>query len=135
MIVDGCFLMELLIRLGDYIENQDTNSYNNDAILKTEEKILSVLNDVAMLENQIPFLVLKKLYRKVFPDGSEIKNDFRVANIVRQAFGYPLVNSSGGAHILHLMHLSTVEQSQQHEGKKAKLELLRCATKLHAFGK
>ncbi|GAU13963.1 hypothetical protein TSUD_262900 [Trifolium subterraneum] len=134
MIVDGCFLLELLIRIGDYMENQNTNSYNNDAILKTEEKMLSVLNDVAMLENQIPFLVLKKLYRKVFPDGSEIKDDYRVANIVRKAFGYPLVNSSGGAHILHLMHLSTVEQSQQHEGKKAKLELLRCATKLHASG-
>jgi hypothetical protein len=134
MIVDGCFLMELLIRLGDYIENQDTNSYNNDAILKTEEKILSVLNDVAMLENQIPFLVLKKLYRKVFPDGSDIKDDYRVAKIVRKAFGYPLVNSSGGAHILHLMHLSTVEQGQQHEGKKAKLELMRCATKLRASG-
>jgi hypothetical protein len=32
------------------------------------------------------------------------------------------------------MHLSTVEQSQQHEGKKAKLELMRCATKLRASG-
>ncbi|KAK2453994.1 UPF0481 protein [Trifolium repens] len=134
MIVDGCFLLELLIKIGDYMENPNTNSYINDAILKTEEKMLSVLNDLAMLENQIPFLVLKKLYRKVFPDGTEIKDDYRVANIVRKAFGYPLENSSGGAHILHLMHLSTVEQSQLHERKKAKLELMRCATKLRASG-
>ncbi|RHN58785.1 hypothetical protein MtrunA17_Chr4g0006121 [Medicago truncatula] len=75
-----------------------------------------------------------KVYRKVFPDGSVIKDDHRVANIVRKAFGYPSDNSSGCAHILHLMHLSTVEQSQQYEGKKAKLELLRCATKLRASG-
>ncbi|MCH86169.1 UPF0481 protein [Trifolium medium] len=134
MIVDGCFLLELLIRLGDYMEENHT-TYNNDSILETEEKIISVLNDVAMLENQIPFLVLKKLYRKVFPDHRcEIKDDYRVANIVRKAFGYTSVSSLGVAHILHLMHLSTVEQSQQHEGKKAKLELLRCATKLHASG-
>ncbi|MCI11038.1 DUF247 domain protein, partial [Trifolium medium] len=89
---------------------------------------------LAMLENQIPFLVLKKLYRKVFPDASEIKNDNRVAIIVRKAFGYPLVDSPGGAHILHLMHLSTVEQIQQHEGIKAKQQLMRCATKLRASG-
>jgi len=134
MIIDGCFLLELLIRLGDYMDNQSTTSFHNDSILKTEEKMLSVLNDISMLENQIPFLVLKKLYRKVFPDGSEIKDDYRVANIVRKAFGYPLMNSSGGAHILHLMHLSTVEQNQQYEGKKAKLELMRCSTELRASG-
>ncbi|XP_012573016.1 UPF0481 protein At3g47200-like [Cicer arietinum] len=134
MIVDGCFLLELLIRLGDYTENQATTSYNNDIIFKTEEKVLSILNDVTMLANQIPFLVLKKLYRKVFPDGSVIEDDHRVANIVRKAFGYPSVNRSGGAHILHLMHLSTVDQNQQHEGKKAEIELLRCATRLRASG-
>ncbi|KAK2378910.1 UPF0481 protein [Trifolium repens] len=132
MMLDGCFLLELLTRLDGYMVNPAI--YKNDSILKAEEKIIHVLNDVAMLENQVPFLVLKKLYRKVFPDGSEINNDYRVANIVCKAFGYPLVSSSGVAHILHLMHLSTVDQSQQHEGKKAKLELLRCATKLRASG-
>ncbi|XP_058732630.1 UPF0481 protein At3g47200-like [Vicia villosa] len=124
MIIDGCFLLELLIRLGDYMDNQSTTSYNSDPILKTEEKVLSVLNDIAMLENQIPFIVLKKLYRKVFPDGIEIKDDHRVANIVRKAFGYPLTSNSGGAHILHLMHLSTVEQNQQHEGKKGEARII-----------
>ncbi|CAK8574859.1 unnamed protein product [Lathyrus sativus] len=134
MIVDGCFLLELLIRLCDYMVNQTITSYVNDSILQTEEKVLSVLNDIAMLENQIPFIVLKKIYRKVFPDGSDIKDDHRVANIVRMAFGYPLSNGSGGAHILHLMHLSTVEPNPYHIGKKAKLELLCCATKLRASG-
>ncbi|RHN58779.1 hypothetical protein MtrunA17_Chr4g0006051 [Medicago truncatula] len=51
MIIDGCFLLELLIRLGDYMDNQTTTSYNNNLILQTEEKMLSVLNDVTMLEN------------------------------------------------------------------------------------
>lgn len=134
MIVDGCFLLELLVRLGKYMENKETYYHNNDSILTSEENVLSVLNDVVMLENQIPFIVLKKLYRKVYPDNSTIKDDDRVANIVRKAFGYPFLISSGGVHILHLMHLSTLQKKHQHEGKKAKLELLCCATKLHASG-
>nr|KYP35082.1 UPF0481 protein At3g47200 family [Cajanus cajan] len=152
MIVDGCFLLELLIRLKDFINgngdtnnnnttitntnsnnNNNTNNYSNDPILKNEEKMVAVLNDITKLENQIPFIVLKKLYRKVFPDGSNIDDDHRVANIVREAFGYNGVDNSGGVHILHLMHLSTVEQNQQ-EGKLAKQELLRCATRLVAAG-
>jgi len=127
MIVDGCFLLELLMRLGDNSSNP------NDPILQNQEKVVSVINDITMLENQVPFIVLKKLFRKVFPDRSDINSDHRVANIVRRAFGYPEVNNSGGVHILHLMHLSTVEQTQQ-EGKLVKQELLRCATRLHAAG-
>lgn len=131
MIVDGCFLLELLIRLGDFICNNCSNP--NDPILQNHEKVVSVVNDITMLENQVPFIVLKKLFRKVFPDRSDIHNDHRVANIVRRAFGYPEVNNSGGVHVLHLMHLSTVEQTQQ-EGKRVKQELQRCATRLHAAG-
>ncbi|RHN58783.1 hypothetical protein MtrunA17_Chr4g0006091 [Medicago truncatula] len=134
MLVDGCFLLEFLFKLDKYME--DENYYNNDSIFKAEDKVLllSVLNDVTMLENQIPFIILKKIFRKVFPDGSERKDDHRVANLVRLAFGYPLTYSCGGAHILNLMHMSTVEQNKIYEGKKAKLELLYCATKLRASG-
>ncbi|KAJ1396144.1 hypothetical protein SESBI_32776 [Sesbania bispinosa] len=67
MIVDGCFLLELLIKLSNYMENQTGTgggAYSHDPIFETEKKILSVLNDITMLENQIPFIVLKKLYRK-----------------------------------------------------------------------
>ncbi|XP_027337236.1 UPF0481 protein At3g47200-like [Abrus precatorius] len=139
MIVDGCFLLELLIKLGDYITQQgnQSSSNSNDTILENKEKVVSVLNDITMLENQIPFIVLKKLYRKVFQDNSVIDNDHRVANIVRKAFGYPEVDSSGGAHVLHLMHLSTVQQDQQQQSevnKRAKKELKRCAARLIAAG-
>lgn len=69
----------------------------------------------------------------MFPDGSDINHDHRVANIVRKAFGYPEASDSSGVHILHLMHLSTVEQNQQ-EGKRVKKQLLRCAARLEAAG-
>ncbi|MED6167947.1 hypothetical protein PIB30_007619 [Stylosanthes scabra] len=109
MIVDGCFLLELLIRLGYYMkkkneemnnnnkddqeEDDDDDSYLGDPLFETEEKVFSVLNDITMLENQIPLIVLKKLYNNVFPDNEsvEIKDDHRVANIVFNAFGYNYV--------------------------------------------
>ncbi|TKY50374.1 UPF0481 protein [Spatholobus suberectus] len=91
MIVDGCFLLELLMRLHDNMGNQNDNasssSYSNDPLLENEEKRVSILNDITMLENQIPFIILKKLYRKVFPDDIKINDDKRVANIVRTVFG------------------------------------------------
>ncbi|GAU22769.1 hypothetical protein TSUD_129810 [Trifolium subterraneum] len=136
MIVDGCFLLELLMKLDNYMNNHTT--YDNDSILETEEKIIPVLNNIAMLENQIPFVVLKRLYRKVYPDPDcKIDNDYRVVEIVCKVFGYTLKDILGVAHILNLMHLSTVEpyqpNQQQHE-KTAKLELLCCATKLRSSG-
>ncbi|XP_057742424.1 UPF0481 protein At3g47200-like [Arachis stenosperma] len=146
MIVDGCFLLELLIRLGYYMSKKNSNdddddddSYLGDPLFETEEKVRSVLNDIVMLENQIPLIVLKKLYYNVFPDEDiEVKDDHRVANIVFGAFGYtPVRISSGAAHILHLIHLATVEERDQLEkkrGVKASQELKRCATRLRASG-
>ncbi|TKY50375.1 UPF0481 protein [Spatholobus suberectus] len=88
LLVDGCFLLELLMRL----RYNSSSSYSNDPVLGNEEKLVSILNDITMLENQIPFIVLKKLYRKVFPhpDGSDIENDHRAAKIVQEAFHYPV---------------------------------------------
>ncbi|XP_027337234.1 UPF0481 protein At3g47200-like [Abrus precatorius] len=136
MIVDGCFLLEFLHRLGDYmikLAEGQRESYSDDPIFQGHKNVLSVLNDITMLENQIPLIVLKKLYRKVFPDKSDINNDHRVANIVREAFGYPATESSGGAHILNLIHLTTVQQDKDSR-KGAKQELERCATRLRAAG-
>ncbi|KAL1368613.1 hypothetical protein HN51_022761 [Arachis hypogaea] len=139
MMVDGCFLLEFLLRLDDYLnlrpEERD-RKYSEDPFLATEKKVVSVLNDIAMMENQIPFVVLKKLYRKVYRDGSEMKGDHRVANLVRRTFGYPPHNDSGTAHILHLMHSSTVEQGRQIQKgvRPACKELKRCATRLLAAG-
>ncbi|KAK7349851.1 hypothetical protein VNO77_07614 [Canavalia gladiata] len=135
MIVDGCFLLEVLLRLGNYMEPPEYHkrNYSDDPILQNEGKVVPILNDITMLENQIPLIVLKKLYRKVCPNGTKIEDDHRVADIVRKAFGYSEENKSGGAHVLHLMHLSTVEQNQQ-ESTPVEHELKRCATRLRASG-
>ena len=139
MTVDGCFLLELLLRLGDYMHAQPNlmDRFSDDPFLGIKGKVLSVLNDISMLENQIPFIVLKRLYWKVFPDDAiDVGDDHRVADVMRRAFGYPLQNSQDAAHILHLMHLSTVEQGQpeSRQSRQACQELERCATRLRAAG-
>ncbi|AES59953.1 uncharacterized protein [Medicago truncatula] len=184
MILDGCFLLQLLSRL------EHPTIDPQDPIFETREKMCAAVNDITLLENQIPFIVLKKLYRKTIGErfvpehdnpvdqhveiridhrvdveqidngagvvnapvavklinnGAEVVNppvaqhvqvwnDHRVARIVQRAFGYPLQNTRGCAHILDLMHFSTVEDSRIRDAKPARQELVRCATSLLAAG-
>ncbi|KAL4338132.1 hypothetical protein AHAS_Ahas12G0179600 [Arachis hypogaea] len=143
--VDGCFLLELLHRLGEYMDphTNQGETFSNDPFLETEEKVQCVLNDISMLENQIPFIVLKKLYNNVFPENNnnynrnKVAEDHRVADVMRKAFGYNSKDRHGSAHMLHLMHLSTVEEDNNQEAKRLRQacrELKRCATRLRAAG-
>lgn len=170
MILDGCFLLQFLSKLNQPAIDAE------DPIFETREKMCAAVNDITLLENQIPFIVLKKLYRKtlgenfvpevdhpvaveqnnnvaevvnaVGPNNNfvpeddhaqvaqyvEVWNDHRVARIVQRAFGYPLQNTRGCAHILDFMHFSTVTDSRIRDAKPARQELVRCATKLLAAG-
>ncbi|RDY14121.1 hypothetical protein CR513_00859, partial [Mucuna pruriens] len=87
-------------KLWTLVDFMNNTCYSNYPILRDKEKMVSVLNDITMLENQIPYIVLKKLYRKVFLDDNDIDNDHCVANIVCKAFSYPEVDNSRGFHLL-----------------------------------
>lgn len=180
MILDGCFLLQLLTKLGD------ASIDHSDPIFESMEKMYSAVNDITLLENQIPFIVLKKLYRNVFRDPDvhiykqveevvghytvafqndspdainddldnilhsldenrivsknllDVKSgqdDHRVTAIVQKAFGLHFNDgASGSAHILDMIHLSTVGWNQKRNGIQAKRKLFRCATKLQAAG-
>ncbi|MED6167959.1 hypothetical protein PIB30_007630 [Stylosanthes scabra] len=142
MMVDGCFLLELLHRLKDYMNQpqaKQPQTISDDPFLETEEKVKRVLNDISMLENQIPSIVLKRLYTIVFPDNTiSFADDHRVATVIRDAFGYNSKNNHGLAHMLHLMHMSTVEEEINNQDTKrlrqARRELKRCARRLQAAG-
>ncbi|XP_057741948.1 UPF0481 protein At3g47200-like [Arachis stenosperma] len=110
MMVDGCFLLELLHKLGQYRDLQP--NFSRDPFLETTKAIKCVLNDISMLENQIPFVVLKRLYMNLFPvNHREVGEDHRVANLMSKAFGYDSQDQSGFAHLLELMHLSTIGEN------------------------
>lgn len=62
ILVDDCFILELFLRrsLGDFVDH-------SDPILNNAWMIAALQHDLALLENQIPFLVLENLFEIVFP--------------------------------------------------------------------
>jgi len=140
MLLDGCFLLEFLHRLHENKEALkgragDNGDYDDDPVFESLDKVLSVLSDLLLLENQVPFIVLKKLYRKLFPVPDLLEQDHRVATLAMEALGYPsFVPTSGAAHLLHLVYLSIVNQEDRKKTRPVCQELERCATRLRARG-
>ncbi|KAK7382418.1 hypothetical protein VNO80_01269 [Phaseolus coccineus] len=140
MLVDGCFLLEFFHRLQEYKEALngragDNGDYDDDPLFESQDKVLTLLSDLLLLENQVPFIVLKKLYRKLFPVPAPVEQDHRVATMAMEALGYPsVVPTSGAAHLLHLVYLSIVNQEDRKKTRAAHQELNRCATRLRARG-
>ncbi|KAJ7950162.1 UPF0481 protein [Quillaja saponaria] len=159
MLVDGCFVLELLLRL--YQQNKKPSVPVNqekkklsipddpvDPILRNADMIASVARDLSLLENQIPFFVLKTL-SGLIPD--ELKTTFNVAKQALNLF-IPLVNphqlahavhddkllSSSYGHLHHLLHKSCLSscsiQKSSSTDQEATQELKYCATKLVAAG-
>lgn len=67
LIIDGCFILELLLRKSDQLklkfENKGVINIKEDPILNNDLMIRSLQQDLALLENQIPFVVLETLIR------------------------------------------------------------------------
>lgn len=74
MLLDGCFILELFIRYheanakkGDGDEAKNEKGDGPDPILKSTWMIAALQHDLALLENQIPFSILVRLYSIVKP--------------------------------------------------------------------
>ncbi|KAL6278103.1 hypothetical protein ACE6H2_021704 [Prunus campanulata] len=64
MLLDGCFILELFLRYyAKRVEKED----GPDPVLKSAWMIAALQHDLALLENQIPFFILKRLYDIVQP--------------------------------------------------------------------
>ncbi|KAJ6758149.1 hypothetical protein OIU74_027274 [Salix koriyanagi] len=57
LLVDGCFMLELFIRY-----SKDDLRVQDDPLFYSSWMILTLQRDLSLLENQIPFFVLEKLY-------------------------------------------------------------------------
>ncbi|XP_068646388.1 UPF0481 protein At3g47200-like [Aristolochia californica] len=55
MVLDGCFLIELFLKLKE-------KKYNTDPIYRIDWVIRCVARDVLLAENQLPFVVLRRIY-------------------------------------------------------------------------
>ncbi|RDY08711.1 UPF0481 protein, partial [Mucuna pruriens] len=143
MLLDGSFLLELLLRCAPpnmvpQIPKEDSHNHNgssssSDPILGHKEVLSSILTDFTLLENQMPFFVLKTLARILFPNVFTGEADHLVADLTLSLFSYPLIRCPSVAHFLHLMHLSSIVDEGQ-KVKQAQQELKRCATRLRASG-
>ncbi|KAK7256880.1 hypothetical protein RIF29_30433 [Crotalaria pallida] len=138
MLLDGCFLLELLLRCSPpnmvpQIPNEDNHHGSLDPILGHQDMLPFFLTDLTLLENQMPFFVLKTLARILLPDVFTSQVDHLVADLTLSLFSYPLIRCPAVAHFLHLMHLSSIIDEGQ-KVKQAQQELRRCATRLRAAG-
>ncbi|KAK4253220.1 hypothetical protein QN277_010550 [Acacia crassicarpa] len=151
MLLDACFLLELLLRLSENTETDPSDLYPN---INDKKKMVRVLTDLTLLENQIPFLLLTILTAKLLnhPEAAaqqELAALFKLSqgkrlspqDLVESLFdechvaGAVRDFSKGVYHFLHLIHLCYPDPyPQQHKQSKAPLQLLRCARKLQAFG-
>ncbi|KAG5054160.1 hypothetical protein GLYMA_03G061200v4 [Glycine max] len=158
MVLDGCFLLELLIGGSTQLNEQlKCISSDSDSSLVTQAiESEKVLLDLIMLENQIPLVVLSTLSTNLFP------NTFTGAASTRlihehalSIFGYSsspdsnIINSPKfkGFHFLQLVHSfidtendaiwqqpTTELQIQIPDESPQKVKLERCATLLEAAG-
>lgn len=128
LLVDGCFILELFIRY--YINDLRPD----DPILLNPRMISVVRRDLALLENQIPFIVLEELF-KVIQDHSDITlpelNDLAISffKLDRSRKG------SKSCHLLDLIHnCYSPDSASKHATAKGEWKVMQCATKLSYNG-
>lgn len=139
MLLDGCFLLELLLRMSppevssSSPNDDESHQHASDPLVQNQEFLFNVLTDLTLLENQIPFFVIKTLARILFPSVYTKDSDHLVSDLSLSLFGYPLIRCPSVAHFLHLLHLSSIVDEGQ-KVKHAHQELRRCATRIRADG-
>ncbi|XP_050382456.1 UPF0481 protein At3g47200-like isoform X2 [Argentina anserina] len=65
VLLDGCFILELFLKYEEHLNM--TLDYQSDAIFNSAWMIAALQHDLALLENQIPFFSLERLYKIIKP--------------------------------------------------------------------
>lgn len=128
MVLDGCFLLELLIsgspELNEKLESQLDGLSSGIEVIQREK----VLSDLIMLENQIPLIVLGKLFTTLFPENLT-KDDNDGIRLIREhalsilGYDYSTLGSSysselKGFHFLELVHSFIDKEKEQDKATK-----------------
>ncbi|XP_072951024.1 UPF0481 protein At3g47200-like [Typha angustifolia] len=110
LLLDGCFVIELLIRSYDELHGL----IRDDGVVLPEWMKALVKTDLLMLENQIPFAVLKRLYDVVPQDGVQPRNPGSQPSLTRLILSFlfdgddrqpdPTFTENDICHLLHLYH-------------------------------
>lgn len=71
VLLDAVFILEYLLR------NKDFKKYEDDSLLRRNGLRFRIRRDLLLLENQLPFFILEKLYGHLLQDGEGNYTSFR----------------------------------------------------------
>ncbi|AES79469.1 hypothetical protein MtrunA17_Chr7g0242011 [Medicago truncatula] len=153
MLIDGCFLLELLIAKGMDSELRCQSSPPSPAlkVLKDED----VLSDILLLENQIPIIVLHILSEILFPTKFKTADPKerikKINNLFLSITGYSHSqvqdpNYFNSPHVIDIVHVFVNREGERKSHvvgnyvvpidstQHLKPKLMRCASRLQAAG-
>ncbi|KAK8569561.1 hypothetical protein V6N13_046611 [Hibiscus sabdariffa] len=100
MVIDGCFIVELI------------STGFGDGRFKSGPIQIDIRNDLLLLENQLPFFVLLKLYQMIVPNVTEIDKFARLALSFFNVSNRP-VPRKRFMHLLDLVHSTYLPSSRE----------------------
>ncbi|KAL7169709.1 hypothetical protein ACSBR2_034694 [Camellia fascicularis] len=125
MCIDGCFILELLYKYY-CIEKESLKRSIDDPVFSSLMKLLAIRHDLLLLENQIPFFVLEKLFSLTVERIPDRPHNVSLTHYVLSFFGNNFsfgnhtlrkkVNTSD-YHILHLLHQCYLPNHDPWKGK------------------
>ncbi|XP_058084055.1 UPF0481 protein At3g47200-like [Magnolia sinica] len=103
MVLDGCFIIELFLK---------RYQAKDDMIYSTRWILPLITNDMLLLENQLPFLILQELFQLANLGIHDGKNLITINSLAIHFFSHLLVGDDKSLpgeqepfHLLHLLHL------------------------------
>ncbi|XP_059658730.1 UPF0481 protein At3g47200-like [Cornus florida] len=116
MLIDGCFIIELLYRNFENLgsENSESENWNIDSILSNPFKCYAVRRDLLLLENQIPLIVVHDLFQLTI--GKIQNKSYTRDSLIKWIFKF-LGNIMGAENIIDIENddeLSNLERESGH---------------------
>ncbi|KAB1222313.1 hypothetical protein CJ030_MR2G002018 [Morella rubra] len=145
MVLDGCFILELLAKIDNLTLLQTEDSLG---MLSTRTKLAQIRRDLLLLENQIPFFVLEKLFD--VSNTTPVDSGQTLFSLVETFFSKEVGNftyqsSNQRPEPLHLLDVVRTTYIPPDEGKSAILDskrrrvlwksnIIPCVSKLRRAG-
>ncbi|XP_010242713.1 PREDICTED: UPF0481 protein At3g47200-like [Nelumbo nucifera] len=151
MLVDGCFMIELFFRYSEqHLEEQECLMKKNevkldqkDPIFSSERMLPTILRDMLLLENQLPFFVLEWLFDIIIAPVKQ-KSVSSLNQLVFNFFANVLPMGGmkskdrthlKGEHLLHLLRRGILPSSAMRKPRDIQEpEITHCVTELREAG-
>ncbi|WCJ24893.1 hypothetical protein M5689_006818 [Euphorbia peplus] len=132
MLLDGCFIIEWLRKVGNVVQVED-----DDPIFTMQWITAFFTRDLLLLENQIPFFVLERLFELTKIDEESLS----LSSLALNYFNRDLLQSAGaftrfcdlkGRHLLDLVRSSYIDfdQAERYEEAPTPSHIIHCVSRL-----